>query len=376
MSQTQTDTVVIGASAAGLATSACLKRAGVEHVLLERAAEVGSAWRSHYDRLHLHTTKGLSTLPFVPWPKKVSRYPSRIEVVEYLENYVRTLELQPRCNTEVTSVRREKGEFRIETSETVYLSKNVVFATGYTRVPYSPAWPGIENFKGELLHSGRYSNGTKWQGHRVLVVGFGNSAGEIAIDLHEHGAFPALSVRGPVNVVPRDIIGLPILGVGIAMSVFPPGVADVLGASMVRASVGNIEKLGLKKLPYGPNTQVRKHGRIPLLDIGTISLIRSGDIAVKPGIERFHETGVSFVDGETENYRAIVLATGYRPRVSDMLQDSEDTCSADGTPLSSGREAAPGLYYCGFYVSPTGMLRAIAQEARDIASSITKRLAK
>jgi hypothetical protein len=138
----------------------------------------------------------------------------------------------------------------------------------------------------------------------------------------------------------------------------------------VRATVGDIEKLGLKKLPYGPNTQIRRDGRIPLLDIGTIGHIREGHIGVRPGIERFTEHGVRFVDGVQEDFAAVVLATGYRPQVTDILEDDDGVCDERGSPKRSGCAAAPGLYFCGFYVSPTGMLREIGIEARHIAASI------
>ena len=82
----ETHTVVVGASAAGLSTACCLSRAGIEHVLLERESEVGAAWRRHYDRLHLHTTKRLSQLPHHPWPVNVENYPPRLAVVKYLED--------------------------------------------------------------------------------------------------------------------------------------------------------------------------------------------------------------------------------------------------------------------------------------------------
>ena len=77
------DILVIGAGPAGLAASACMRREGLEHVLLEREATVAPAWHRHYDRLHLHTTRTYSGLPMMPWPKATPRYPSREQVVQY-----------------------------------------------------------------------------------------------------------------------------------------------------------------------------------------------------------------------------------------------------------------------------------------------------
>src|SRR5688572_28420371 len=95
--------VIVGASAAGLATAACLKRAGVDTILLEQSGSVGASWRGHYDRLHLHTNRGLSGLPHYPMPRNYPRYPSRDQVVAYLEAYTHALDLQPRFNQRVTS---------------------------------------------------------------------------------------------------------------------------------------------------------------------------------------------------------------------------------------------------------------------------------
>ncbi|MGH7295182.1 MAG: flavin-containing monooxygenase, partial [Polyangiaceae bacterium] len=299
------NTVVVGASAAGLSTACCLSRAGVDHVILEKDLQVATAWRRHYDRLHLHTTKALSTLPHHPWRADVAAYPPRLEVVRYLEDYADGLDPRPRFGREVRRIGRAGDEWRTETAGETFLSKNVVVATGYTRVPHVPRWPGEGDYAGERMHSSQYRNGDAWKGERVLVVGFGNSACEIAIDLDERGARPTMAVRGGVNVVPRDILGIPILGIGITMSILPPAIADALAWPLVRATIGDVHDLGLRKLPYGPNVQIREHGRIPLLDIGTVARIRSGAIAVRPGIERFTESGVVFTDGRREAFAAV-----------------------------------------------------------------------
>lgn len=364
-----TDTIIIGASAAGLATAACLKRAGARFELLEREAHVGHAWRNHYDRLHLHTPRISSGLPYRAMPRSYPTYPSRDQVVQYLEDYAWNLELAPRFSTEVRRVCRTSSRWQVETSHETFTARNVVVATGATHTPYEPAWPGRDDFAGDLFHSSRYDNGSAHRGKRVLVVGFGNSACEIAIDLVEHGAHPTLAVRSAVNVLPRDLFGLPILAVGIVLGALPPKVADALGAPLMRAAVGDIEALGLRKLPYGPITQIVETGRIPLLDIGTIGHIRKGDIAVRPGIERFTRSGVVFDDRREEAFDAVVLGTGYRPALETFLEDAASIVGNKGLP-ESGREVRPGLFFCGYYVSPTGMLREIGIEARRIAEAI------
>jgi indole-3-pyruvate monooxygenase len=339
-------------------------------VLLESQSQVATAWRNHYERLHLHTTKALSTLPDHDWPDEVASYPSRADAVNYLESYAKRLARPPRFDQKVRRIERRSEGWRTQTDHDEYLSENVVIATGYTRTPYVPTWPGREMYRGDCLHSSRYVNGDPWRSKRVLVVGFGNSACEIAIDLHERGAKPTIAVRGAVNIVPRDILGVPILGIGIAMSVLPPAVADTLAWPMLRATIGDLRKLGLQKLPYGPNVQIRKFGRIPLLDIGTVALIENGDLQVRPNVERFSESGVVFSGGQCEDFAAVVLGTGYRPALSEFLVEADAVCTDEGVPKQSGAALLPGLYFCGFHVSPTGMLREIAIEARRIAASI------
>src|SRR4029079_8537650 len=93
---------------------------------------------------------------------------------------------------------------------------------------------GMETFPGKILHSYGYKTGRDFKGQNVLVVGFGNSACEIAIDLYEQGAVPSMSVRSPVNVIPRDIMGIPILRLSLPMSLLPPGLADKIIAPLMR----------------------------------------------------------------------------------------------------------------------------------------------
>src|SRR6185295_19432063 len=114
-SSLETNTVIIGASAAGLAVAACLKRANISFILLEAANQVAQTWRNHYDRLHLHTNKFFSNLPYVPFPAQVPRYASRDQVVAYLENYVKVNGLSPRFGQRVISADFVDGKWQTET---------------------------------------------------------------------------------------------------------------------------------------------------------------------------------------------------------------------------------------------------------------------
>jgi indole-3-pyruvate monooxygenase len=371
----------VGAGPAGLGTAACLARAGIEHVLLEAAPNVAASWRRHYDRLHLHTPKRISALPFVPYPRAAPRYPSRDDVVDYLERYVTTMGLHPRLGEPVTAVaaaEHDAGDpdadrWTVQTARARYECRHVVVATGLARVRRLPEWPGRDQYQGEVLHSDAYRNGAAWRGRRVLVIGIGNSGGEIAVDLLEHGATPVISVRGPVNVIPRELFGIPILAVGAVLRALPSWLGDLLGRPLIRLGLGNVEALGLRRLPYGALTQVDKHGRVPLIDSGTIAHIRAGRIAIRGGVERFTADGVRFDDGREEPFDAVVAATGYTAGLSDMLGALGDVCGPAGLRPDSAVMPRPGLHLCGFRISTRGMLNQIRHDAESIAAAITAR---
>ncbi len=373
MSSLDTETLIIGAGPAGLAVAACLRRAAIPFVVLERGDRVGTSWHRHYDRLHLHTDKRNSALPFLPFPREYPRYPSREDVIDYLETYARLFEIRPHYGQEVTSATREHDLWVTRTRDRRYLSRHLVIATGYNDRPVVPTWPGHENFRGPIVHSSAYRNGEPYRGQRVLVVGFGNSGGEIAVDLWEHGARPSMSVRGPVNIVRREILGVPLVTLVILLGRLPPVVGDCLSAPIRRATIGSYARLGLRQADVGPLTQIAQRGRIPLIDVGTVQLIRQGMVTVYSAVERFTEGGVRFSDGREEPFDAVVLATGYRPAVADFLADDSEVLDANGQPRSHGaRTALPGLYFCGFNLAATGMLREIAREAKAIAREISR----
>jgi len=369
-----TNTIIIGAGPAGLAVSACLKKAGVSNIIFEQCNQVGPSWRRHYDRLHLHTDKKNSELPLLPFPKDTPRYPSRDQVVKYLEGYTAHFELDVRLNQQVTSARFDQGQWQVQTSHALHAAPNLVAACGYTRQTLRPEWPGMESFSGKIIHSSKYKNGLEFKGQNVLVVGFGNSGGEIAIDLYEHGAKPSIAVRSSVNVIPKEIFGIPFLYFAIPQNSLPAWLADAINAPIVQLLVGDITKYGLRKMPYGPVAQTRKDKRIPLIDVGTLKLIRQGQAKVYSGVREFSGNRVKFEGDQEAEFDAVILATGYRPQVQDILPEAISTFEEDGAPSSSGKESAlQGLYYCGYYVSPTGMLREIGIEAKRIAKEITAR---
>jgi hypothetical protein len=160
--------------------------------------------------------------------------------------------------------------------------------------------------------------------------------------------------------------------VGALFRRLPVRVADALAAPLLKVFVGDVTALGLRKPPFGAMEQIKLHGRIPLIDVGTLALLRDGHIALKPGVERFTESSAVFEGGAEQPFDAVVLATGYRPGLEDFLPSAREVCDARGFPRSSG-QVLPGLHLCGFELSTRGMLKEIGREAqhaaRDIASA-------
>jgi cation diffusion facilitator CzcD-associated flavoprotein CzcO len=347
-----------------------MRAAGLNVAVLEKTDSVGSAWRRHYDRLHLHTDRNRSGLPGMLMPRTYPLYPSRQQMVEYLENYAAGFDIKPVFNTTVSCIRRDGTQWCVDTGQDPISASVVVVATGIAGAPYRPLWPGSEIYRGAVVHSSDYRNPVPYAGKRVLVVGFGNSGGEIALDLANAGVNVALAVRSAVQILPRDLLGFPILAWAILYRHLPARLVDFINAPILRLAVGPIEKLGLRRAAKGPRRMVEEDGRVPLIDVGTLDKIRDGSIRISGGINRLTADGVVFVDGSAEKFDAIILATGFRPDLRQLMPNVAGVFDKHGMPLVTGQATvAPGLYFCGQITSPTGQLREIGLEARQIADA-------
>ena len=368
------DILVIGAGPAGLAVSACLRARGLAHTVVERESSVAASWRRHYDRLALHTTKRYSALPFAPWPDTAPGYPSRDQVVEYLEAYAERFGIRPRLGVCVERVQREGERFTALTSQGALSPRFVVVASGANAVPVSPEFPGLEAFGGTVSHAGAYRNAAPYLGQRTLVVGCGNSGAEIALDLAEHHVDVSLVVRGPVHVVPRDVFGRPSQATGILLSRLPLGLRDALLSATLRLVVGDLSAWGIVRPKVGLNRSILETGRIPLLDLGTVAMIKAGRIKVVPAVEEVYPGAVRFADHLIRPFEHLILATGYRPGLERFI-DAAATPEGRGRPASGAESGLPGLYFVGFGVTTTGVLRDISHEAPRVAAAIARAMA-
>jgi cation diffusion facilitator CzcD-associated flavoprotein CzcO len=365
--------LVIGAGPAGLAVAGCLAQRGVGVEVIERGEAVGTSWRNHYRRLRLHTVKEHSALPHRPFPDDCPRYVGREQLVDYLEDYAQAFGLQPRFGEEAAAITRQDKRWLTRCrSGGSFLTQAVVVATGANRRPNRPAFPAEEAYLGRILHSETYRDAQPFAGQRVLVVGMGNTGAEIALDLAEQGVHATLSVRSPVNIVRRDVLGRPTQVTSIMLSRLPNRLADAIASTFRDWTVGDLSSHGIETPATSPLRQLREEGRTPVIDIGTVARIRRGEIAVRPRIAAFTASGVRFTDGREEDFDAVILATGYHPDVANLFPGEQVPVDGRGLPTGvAGTGALAGVYFVGFDIrQPGGLLRSIGQQAMQVAAQV------
>ena len=325
------DAIVIGAGPAGLAAAAALKARGLDAVILEKSDAVGAVWRRHYDRLHLHTDRVRSSLPGLPMPKAYGRYPSRAQVVEYFEAYAAKFALKPVFNAAVSAIRRDGRLWRAEAGQHSQSAPIVVVATGLADFPCSPTWPGMESFGGPIVHSSAYRNPAPSGRKRVLVVGYGNSGAEIALDLAEASIDVTLSVRSPVNVIPRDCSACRSLSCRSRSDVSRArGRHDQRALASFRGRLHR--EVGLEALPQrsAPDPS-RRMDACRFIDVGTLDAIRDGRIKLRGDVASFARESVDFKHSPAERFDAVILATGFRPDLRPLLPDAKGVLSDNGS---------------------------------------------
>jgi len=367
---------VIGAGPAGLAAAAMLSRAGVPATVLERAPVVAASWRTHYDRLHLHTTRRLSALPGLPIPRSYGRWVARDDLVRYLEGYVERHHLDVRTGVEVERIDRHDGPDRWELSTTAgdrLAASTVVVATGYNHTPFVPDWPGREGFTGRLSHAKDYRDPGPYAGCDVLVVGVGNTGAEIAADLAGGGAGRVrLAVRTPPHIVRRDVAGWPAQGTGILVHHLPSAAVDVAARLMARLSIPDLSRQGLPRPTDGLYTRVRRDGAIPVQDVGIIDAVQTGKVEPVASVVGFDGAEVHLSDGTTITPDAVIAATGYRRGLQGMVGHL-GILDPHGLPIArGGTAAAPGLFFVGYLLTLRGALRDIALEARRVGRAAAR----
>ncbi|MFK7980324.1 MAG: flavin-containing monooxygenase [Saprospiraceae bacterium] len=368
-----TPNLIIGAGPAGMGIAGRLRKMGIDFEMVEQSQNVGNAWHHHYDRLHLHTVKQLSNLPHLPFPEDYPLYVPREKLVAYFDQYAQHFKLKPHFGQTVDTVKKVGKEWTTTTKEGKKIkSKNVIVATGVNRVPNIPSWPGQEQFQGTIIHAKAYKNATPFKDKKVLVVGMGNTGAELALDLSEQDCDTYISVRGPVSIVPRDLNGRPVQLTSIQLAKIPFGIGDWLGNFIRGIYLGDLKKYGLNAPKLSPVQQLKKTGKTPVVDIGTVHQIKAGKIKVMPEMESFDASGVIFKNGERKALDAVILATGYKAKVNDFIADTTGLLNQDKLPkqaIFDGKNK--GLYFIGFdNYKLGGILGIIRTESELIANHI------
>ena len=344
------DAIVIGGGQAGLATAHILRTRALRPVVLEAGPEPVGSWPHYCDSLTLFSPARYSALPGLAFGGDPHRYPHRDEVVAYLRRYAARLDAEIRTGEQVTTVKRHDGRFLVSTSTGAQLeAPMVIAATGGFSRPHRPELPGLPGFTGTLLHSSDYRAPGPFAGKRVVVVGAGNSAVLVAVELAAH-ADVTLATRGRIRFVRQRFLG-----------------RDVHLWTTIT---------GLDALPVGPWLATVPGS--PVFDCGRFraALARRRPYQ-RPMFRRVDGTTVTWSDGSREDVDAIILATGYRPAL-DYLAPLR-TVSPSGRPLhrAGASTTLPGLGYVGLGWQrglASATLRGVGRDAAHVLSRLLARL--
>ncbi|KAK6530491.1 hypothetical protein TWF694_003842 [Orbilia ellipsospora] len=334
--------LIIGAGQSGLTVAARLTQLNIPTLVIDKNPRIGDNWRNRYHSLVLHDPVWYDHFPYLPFPETWPIFTPKDKLADWLEHYASVMEIPVWTSTTVGSSDYKDGKW------TVSLSKNgeertvnpahVILATGHAGEPYIPSFAGVENFKGNITHSSKWSNPERLKGKKVLIIGAGNTSHDIAQSLYANGAFPTIVQRSSTHVLSSER-GLPEL-LGAVYCEGGPAIeeADLLAFSLPNAVLKFFHQLitagmkapekdgptieGLNKAGFvtddGPDGAglVMKYydqGGSYYIDIGASSMIIDGKIGVKHGkVDKFTEKGILFQDGQEVEAAEVVLATGYQ----------------------------------------------------------------
>ncbi|MFG2682196.1 flavin-containing monooxygenase [Streptomyces sp. NPDC048392] len=373
---------VIGAGLSGLAVAHALKERGISFVCLEKAPDVGGIWRQPqagergpgYLSLHLNTAKQLTGYADFPMPDSYPLYPRHSQVAAYLRSFAEWAGLlgHVELRTEVVSVRQDADGMwsvvsrAVDGARTSRRFEQVVVASGHHTDPAlpDPLPTGADSFTGTILHSLDYRDGGDFTGRRVVVVGLGASAVDIAADLSRHAAQTMLSVRRGLHIVPKQLFGMSVDEIAEAPWWNEMSFAErrqwVEQALLVAR--GRLSDYGL------PEPDHPVFSSATTLSDEILSRIRHGAVLPKPAIASFDGDRVVFTDGGSAAADAVVYCTGFH--MTFPFLPAGCPVAADGSVqlyrrvVPAGR---PGLYFVGL-VRPVGAItRLVEAQARWVA---------
>lgn len=386
---------VIGAGSSGIAACQVLAARGILFDCLEAGSEVGGNWRyrndnemsSAYRSLHINTSRDLMQYASYPMPADLPAYPSHFQIARYFDDYVDHFGLRERIRfrTEVLRVAPAPGGgwqvtvrdigtvvAGAETGGTVRTNSYgaVLVANGHhwdPRYP-QPPFPGEDGFAGERLHSHHYKTPEWLANKRVLVLGFGNSACDIAVESSQVAARTVLALRHGAYVFPKFLFGRPTdrLVHPLLTRLTPLPVQRALMGTLLRLKYGSVTAYGL---PAPNHKLLAAH---PTISEDLLSRLGHGEIAIRPNIARFDKDTVHFTDGSAEPFDVVVYCTGYRISfpflATDLINPADNVVELYLRVLPPDR---PGLYFIGL-VQPLGAIMPLAEaQAEWVADLLT-----
>jgi putative flavoprotein involved in K+ transport len=374
--QNAPEAVVIGAGPAGLAVARELgHRHGINALVIDRAAAPAISWRTRYDNFRLNTTGFLSHLPGQRIPLNAGRWPTKEDMVRYFDSYVQRQHIALRLGCAVHRVDRTEGIWRLDTSSGEIRTPAIVLATGNYSAPTIPAWPGLNRFNGSVVHSGDFTNAWPYRGRDVLVVGAGNSAADIAVQLADDGARRIwLAVRTPPHLVRRAIGPFPSDIFLELSSRVPARVIDPPIALMTRLMWGDLSAYGFQRPTLGLKASVETRGRIPTLADELIALVRVGRVEVVSAVEAVESDGVRLGDGTSIAPQVIIAATGFTTDL-ERLVGHLGVLDERGYPRGGfASHLGDGMFAIGYGIPPNGPLRAIRLNSKPLARGVAAQL--
>lgn len=338
------DTIVIGGGQSGLAAGFFLQRAGLRFRILEAGEEPVGSWPHYRDSLTLNSPARYSALPGLAFPGDPDRYPTRDDVVAYLRGYAAHFNLPVLTRTRVRSVEHIGREFLVITDGGArFEASTLIAATGFFGNPLMPRLPGQERFSGRLLHLAAYRRPEPFRGQRVVVVGGGNGAVQVAVELSSV-ADVSLATRGPLRRLPQRLLGRDIhfwlRWLGLDQS----------------------QWLGEQSLPV-------------FIDPWQEAALQAGRPDQRQLFRQFWEGGVIWADGTAERVDSVIFATGYRALPGYL--DGLGALDAEGRLLQRGGRSTvvDGLYYVGFprqRTAASATLRGAGTDARIVVGHLKR----
>ncbi|MBW8268745.1 flavin-containing monooxygenase [Caldovatus aquaticus] len=332
--------LVVGAGQAGLSVAARLGQLGVDTLVIDREARLGDNWRRRYHALTLHNETRVNHLPYLPFPPTWPVFIPKDMLANWFEFYAEAMELNVWTGTELAGGAWDEAARRWEVrlkradgTERVMRPRHLVFAVGVSSIPVTPDLPGLEEFRGTVLHSGDYGSSTEWRGKRALVLGTGTSGHDVAQDLCTGGAEVTIIQRSPTMVVSlREAQsayalydeGIPFEDCDLLATSFPYPVfrrahqlLTAKGREADRALLEGLERRGFR-LTFGPDDtgwqiMYQDRGGGYYFNAGCSEMIVDGRVGLLQydAIERFGPQGACLKDGTVRPADLIVLATGY-----------------------------------------------------------------